>query len=292
APLYAMKQAGDAIINTKKLNSKTRKGIAKEWRYVGLGLGAFSLLGVTPFITSFIYFPAGIGLIASSFYADYYYGLKGGKSIVKDLINGDESDFEEVDTSLESDVNFSEEDEDKGSDLSGFGSDFSSFDSFGGFGGDESESLSDRYADFVDDDDEEVAFVEDDYDLEEMGNLATEFFPESPIDTSTSEDFRKGLLDVFTEGESSRGNMLTERRDIVKYYAKYMPNNDKGFSRWTRIKEHSPEYDNVAYTIYKALVAINGKFDMKNAVPNKDKLTVMEMKRTPLIYKITVKLPN
>lgn len=295
APRHAIQQAGDAVVNTKKLNDTTKKKIAKDWRIWGLVLGIFSFLGLIPGVVSFIYLPVGILMLISSGVADYYYGTKGGHSVIQNLINGDEEDFAEVE---EGEV--SEEDElDIGGERDDFGfggndSGFGGLTDFGGldddiFGSDE--TLSDRYADDFGDDDE--GGVQDDYyDPETMGALATDFFPESPIDTSTTESFREGLLEVFKSGMTTRGKMLRSRDEMVKYYAQYMPNNDKAFARWTNIRENSAEYDNIAYTIYKSLVSVDGKFDMRNAVPKGEKLTVMEMKRTPLIYKITVKLPS
>ena len=165
---------------------------------------------------------------------------------------------------------------------------FEGFDDFGGFGDDEDETFKDMYAGFDDEEEEEDFEI----DPESEGESSSEYFPASPIDTSTADSFRKGLLDVFQSGQYTKGEMLQKRDEIVRYYAKYMPNNDEGISKWYNIEENSTEYDNIAYTIYKALVSIDGKFDMRNAVPNGDKLTVMEMKRTPLIYKITVKLPS
>lgn len=293
APLYAVRQAGEAVINTKKWNPKTKKMFSKDWRFWGVGLGIFSLLGFLPFITSFIYFPVGIGLMLSGLYCDYYYGKNGGESIIEQLIKGDESDFDELEdeSGLEQEdegdegLGFDESEESAGG-LGDFGG-FGGFDDFGGFG-DEDDTFSDRYAGHEDEEEEE----EDYYDPEEMDGTATDYFPESPIDTTTTESFREGLVNVYTSGMNTKGKMLYDRQEMVRYYAKYMPNNDKAFARWTQIREHSPEYDNISYTIYKALVSINGKFNMKHAVPAGDKLTVMEMKRTPLIYKITVKLPS
>ena len=288
APIYAIQQAGGALVNTNQLNPTTRKRIAKDWRIWGLVLGSFSLLGLFPFITSFIYLPIGILMLVSSGLADYYYGTQGGHSIIQELMKGDESDFEEDEEETE------ELDDGLDDGLGGYGSsggdDFGAFGDFSGYGDmeEEDDTFNDRYMGF-DDEEEEVDF---EIDPESAGANATKYFPESPIDTSTTDTFRKGLLDVYQSGQYSKGEMLQKRDEIVRYYAKYMPNNDEGFSKWYNIVENSPEYDNIAYTIYKALVSIDGKFDMRTAVPKGEKLTVMEMKRTPLIYKITVKLPS
>ena len=296
APRHAIQQAGDAVINTKKLNDTTKKNIAKDWRIWGLVLGIFSFLGLIPGVVSFIYLPVGILMLISSGVADYYYGTKGGHSIIQNLIQGDETDFE----GEEEDGEELEEDGlglDGGTDGFGFGGNDTGFGGLTDFGGMDNdlfgsdETLRDRYADDFGDDDEGGS-QDDYYDPESMGALATDFFPESPIDTSTTESFREGLLEVFKSGMTTKGNMLRSRDEMVKYYAQYMPNNDKAFARWTNIRENSAEYDNIAYTIYKSIVSINGSFDMRTAVPKGEKLTVMEMKRTPLIYKITVKLPN
>lgn len=49
------------------------------------------------------------------------------------------------------------------------------------------------------------------------------------------------------------------------------------------------EYNNIAFTIYKALVDIDNKFDIKSG-KDKEKLTIVSMMKTPLIYKVEVKI--
>ena len=138
--------------------------------------------------------------------------------------------------------------------------------------------------------DSDIEEDEEDYDDIESNSEIERLFPSSPISVASDENFDQTLLKVFRDGNKNKGKDLHYRSDIVKSFAPYMVSNDATFASWKDVKEKSMEYNNIAFTIYKALVDIDNKFDIKSG-KDKEKLTIVSMMKTPLIYKIEVKLP-
>ena len=290
APSVESEDGSTSDDTTHNYTSDLFKGLA----ITGVVMGVLALLQLTGYIRVMLAPNIGYVAIALGILIDFinHYHYKGG--FITEFLQDDEDE----DTLLEGDGSESElglGDEGIGTDneFSGFGlggSDdlFGDFGGFGDFNDDGGDSLSDRYADFDDGEDED----DGDVDFEELDNQrVARLFPTSPVNTRGDDsEFDSTLLDVFRDGNRHKGKMYRKRSDILKTYAPYLPSNDDSFSKWYEIKEHSPEYDNIAFTLYKALVQINNKFAIENG--SKEKLTVFSMKRTPLIYKIEVKLPS
>ncbi|MGG4362774.1 FtsK/SpoIIIE domain-containing protein [Bacillus subtilis] len=111
--------------------------------------------------------------------------------------------------------------------------------------------------------------------------------PESNISVRSDDEFYEGLLEAFSKNQKYMGREIYERKKILSSFSPYIVTNDRSFGKWKVPKERSLEYNNVAYSLYKGLIAIEPKFENDDS-----KLTVMDIRKNPLIYKIEVQLPN
>ena len=296
---------------------KTKKGwepIFKNWTYISLGLGGMALLGSFGLVTNIVHPAIGFITFGSGFVVDYLNAKWNGTGLMKMFINIEEEEHTETTeggSEASSDPFGSSSDSDFG-DFGGFGGDSDS--DFGDFGGgsdldfsldDDDDSdfgnfgkekgglfggLSSKlssFGSFGDDEDEEEDEPDDD---EEENDEIERLFPTSPISVLSDAEFDETLLKVFKDGNKYKGRDLHTRAELVKSFAPYMVSNDSKFAKWKDITPKSTEYLNVAFTIYKALVDIDNKFEIKNK-KDSEKLTIMSMRRTPLLYKIEIKLP-
>ena len=137
-----------------------------------------------------------------------------------------------------------------------------------------------------DDEDEEDEF---DYDSEDTDNsdVGVKILPESNVETNDDYEFNRGLIKEFLKNEKYTGRYLETRKETLDSFAGLLLNNDKNFSKWLVEKERSSKFNNISYTIFKALSSINKTF----AKDETSKLTVLSVQYSPLIYKVEVKLP-
>lgn len=297
---------------------KDWENIFKYWTNISLGLGGVALLGMAGLTTNLVHPAIGLLAMGTGVLADYYNAKWNGVGFLNKYCKVEQAAETEGETSSESesglgslgDFGGSGGDFDFGSDFGsdfglgggsdddfGFGSDdidFSMDDfnedsssmesgsgfSFGGLG--KQKGLGRGSDDFEEED--------EDYEESESNSEIERLFPSSPISVASDEDFDQTLLKVFRDGNKNKGKDLHYRSDIVKSFAPYMVSNDATFASWKDVKEKSMEYNNIAFTIYKALVDIDNKFDIKSG-KDKEKLTIVSMMKTPLIYKVEVKLP-
>lgn len=294
---------------------KTKKGwepIFKNWTYISLGLGGMALLGSFGLVTNIVHPAIGFITFGSGFVVDYLNAKWNGTGLMKMFINIEEEEHTETTeggSEASSDPFGSSSDSDFG-DFGGFGGDSDFGSDFGG-GSDLDFSLDDDDSDFGnsgkengglfgglssklssfgsfgDDVDEEEDEPDDD---EEENDEIERLFPTSPISILSDAEFDETLLKVFKDGNKYKGRDLHTRAELVKSFAPYMVSNDSKFAKWKDITPKSTEYLNIAFTIYKALVDIDNKFEIKNK-KDSEKLTIMSMRRTPLLYKIEIKLP-
>ena len=275
------------------------KILIKNFRIASLIVGILSFVELTGYINILIPPIVGVFAVLLSAYCDYYLERNYDQGIIIQLIQKLSSDDE--DEELEGIGDF---DEDLGStkqELTTTGQEddpFGSFndtdfgggvknDPFAGFDGFDDTFDIDMDAYIEEDDDEEV----DDDPEEGVSSKVQQLFPQSPINTkSNGTEFGQGLLEVFMRQNKNKGKIPRTRKDLLPEYAPYLPSNDNAFANWYDIKESSVEYNNIAFTLYKVLTQINGKFDISNT--NKDKLTIIDMQRSPLLYKIEVKIPT
>lgn len=292
---------------------KTKKGwepIFKNWTYISLGLGGMALLGSFGLVTNIVHPAIGFITFGSGFVVDYLNAKWNGTGLMKMFINieeeehtetteggseassdpfggfggGSDSDFGDFGGfGGNSDLDFSlddDDDADDDSDFGGFGKEKG-----GLFGGLSSKVSS--FGSFDNAEDEEEDEPDDD---EEENDEIERLFPKSPISVLSNSEFDENLLKVFKDGNKYKGIDLHTRAEVVKSFAPYMVSNDSKFAKWKDITPKSTEYLNVAFTIYKALVDIDNKFEIKNKKYS-EKLTIISMRRTPLLYKIEIKLP-
>ena len=273
--------------------------LISKFRVASLIVGLLSFVQLTGYINILISPFVGVLAILLSGYCDYYLERNYDEGIIVQLLKRLETDEDEdsehegislADDSLDDyDMDFGGN-KNKGEvfNPTGINDPFAGFDGF-----DDDDTYEDNYGSYksalkYDDDDEDE--VEEDDDPETQNNEVTRLFPFSPVSTTSDGDFNTTLLEVFKEGNQYKGSMPRTRTDMLRMFAPYLPSNDPGFAKWYEIKERSTEYDNIAFTLYKALVMINNKFDIANG--STEKLTIFSIKRTPLIYKIEVKLPS
>ncbi|MGM9926627.1 MAG: FtsK/SpoIIIE domain-containing protein [Bacillus sp. (in: firmicutes)] len=141
--------------------------------------------------------------------------------------------------------------------------------SFGGF-------------DFGEVEDEEVE--EED---EEEDEDTTKRLGESPIRIDDDDDFEADLLDVFAENNKYTGRVINDRLRLLQSLSKYIITNDRNFGSYKSPKERSIEYNNIAYALFKGLTTVDSRFETDEA-----KLTILSVKRSPLLYKMEVILPG
>ncbi|MGN4723861.1 FtsK/SpoIIIE domain-containing protein [Bacillus cereus group sp. MYBK15-3] len=138
-------------------------------------------------------------------------------------------------------------------------------------------------------DDEFGAVLADEYEEEEEDDLNEGKYSigASPISIQSDQEFYDSLLDVFAEGNKHRGRVINERIALLRSFAPYIITNDRNFGKYKRPKERGVEYNNIAYAIFKGLVAVDSKFEK-----DENKLTVLDIKHSPLLYKVEVVLPS
>lgn len=288
---------GDGSTDANEGNEQDRI-LIQNYRVASLIVGLLSFIELTGLINILIPPLVGIVAIAISVYCDFYLEKNYNKGIIIQMVHKLKSDEEE-----ESDNDFTgttthntnqyesfEEDD-------SFGERFGSsrgrserndpFAGFDGFGNDDGAFDLD-VGDYIEEDDSQ----EEDNDPEAVSNKKIQqLFPDSPINTKGSAvEFGEGLLEVFKSQNNQKGKIPRTRKQLMPSYAPFLPSNDKAFANWYDLKERSVEYNNIAFTLYKVLTQINGKFDISNT--STDKLTIMNMQRSPLLYKIEVKLPT
>lgn len=264
----------------ERRHSKTLYALA----YAGFGLAVLSFLQYTQIIDilvqPFLGIVLGLGVAGLSDYTNNKYYDVG---LTQRFFDVDEEDALDDNRPVDiEDMEDMDEELDFESDNDDVFGSFNGFDDVGGL-----DSLANEY----DLDDDEDIFDDD----PELGSndddIVQRLFPDSPIGQTKSEvEYEERLLEVFRDGNKNKGLIPRTREDLLPAFAPYLTANDKSFARWYTIREHSMEYDNIAFTLYKSLVQINGKFDISNG--SKEPLTIFSMQRTPLLYKIEVKLPT
>lgn len=161
-----------------------------------------------------------------------------------------------------------------------FSSDGSGF-SFGALG-----DLEETESEFGDDDEEEYEIDDsEDDDEDEPYNVLRD----SPISTGSDEDFGNDLLEVFAKNSKNFGKEIGNRLDIIKSFSDYLIQNSRNFGTWKKPRERGIEYNNISYALYKSFVSINNRFGQAES---EDKMYVVDIKKSPLLYRIELSLPN
>ena len=277
--------------------------LISNFRIASLLVGILSFVELTGIINILIPPLVGVLAIILSAYCDFYLEKNYNKGIIvqfmSKLKSDDEDEQEELSGTLHTNQTHTEpgfnpqEDDFGGGNFGGSTGVFGAGrpernDPFAGFGGFDDDFNLD-VADYIEEDSQPE--IEDDDPELQVSSKIKQLFPDSPVNTKGSgTEFGEGLLDVFKSLNNQKGVIPRTRSQLLPAYAKYLPSNDKAFANWYGLKERSVEYNNIAFTLYKVLTQINGKFDISNT--STDKLTIMNMQRSPLLYKIEVKLPT
>lgn len=170
-------------------------------------------------------------------------------------------------------------------DLDGFGS-FGDGQDFGSFEDDEEESAFSFDMNDLDDNEEDVDFDEDDDDEEE--DTDGRVIPNSSVETSDDYVFKEGLIQEFIKNRRYEGRYLETRKETLDSFSGLLLNNDKSFAKWKVERERSKVFNNIAYTLYKALIDVDKSF----ATDESAKMTILSITHSPLLYKIEMKLPQ
>lgn len=136
-----------------------------------------------------------------------------------------------------------------------------------------------------DDEDEEEDFEDEEINDSDYG---VTILPDSSIETKDEYEFRQGLVKAFMRNEKYKGRYLDTRKEVMDSFSNIILNNDKSFTKWVVERERTALFNNISYTIFKALSSINRSF----AKDDTAKLTIMSIKYSPLLYKIEAKLPQ
>lgn len=116
----------------------------------------------------------------------------------------------------------------------------------------------------------------------------------SSISTVSNEEFAQDLLDVFARNARYQGTEIGGRVDLIKSFSEYLIQNDSSFGKWKRPKERGVEYNNIAYSLFKGLSQIEQQFGkyVEDIDDEDDKMVIVDMKKSPLLYRIELELPS
>lgn len=128
--------------------------------------------------------------------------------------------------------------------------------------------------------------IEEDVEVMEVATRSTKSpIPYSPINVKADyEDFLEQLKQVYLANEKYRGNRSTDRTELLTSLSGYLISNDKKFGNWDVVESRGVEFNNIMYTLYLGLIAMDKRF--KDTNPD-NQIVVHELKENPLMYKIT-----
>lgn len=296
SPIFLTKYVFNSLIEEKTDDSGNKstkfdldldnaKDFFRYVSYAGLFLFSTSILGQTIGLNTlhnnYIGIGAGLFSIFGGEFFNWKYFNQGLISRFKPNPNpkADEmsNNFNEDENPLGDSLNSMEEN----SDFGGF--DFGNADEnseFNGFNLDNESNVSNL--NLMDDDEEE------DYEEYDSEDVNSKILGPSEVDTSDDYIYKQDLIKEFKKNERYKGRYLETRKETLDSFAGLLLNNDKSFTKWKHERERSVLYNNIAYTLYKALIDINGQF----AKDDKEKVTILSIMYSPLLYKIELKLPQ
>lgn len=274
---YVFEQMSDGK-NTKE----EWKNVMKPLQIFGAGLFIVSLLAKvvgfnTPHIPLLGIF-VGLTVVAACIIIDYQVYKSGPIAKFKGEVPDETEESPADDTSDPFNLGGLSDNEDGGMDFFNMGDD----DTFGSQNLAFGESTMENKLEF----NEEAPYESDEDDEEDADDLLAP----SDINIMDDEDFKLGLLEQFKKNAKYQGRYIPERKKLLDSFAGMLVTNDKKFSKWVTEKEHSVTYDNIGYTIYKALIDISKGF--AKAEGSESKITIVNITSSPLMYKIELRLPS
>ena len=110
----------------------------------------------------------------------------------------------------------------------------------------------------------------------------------STISSDDKLEFENALVHHYNSNYArNKGKYIPQRKELITSFSELIVSNDDSFKNWKKERERSVVYCNIAYTLYKALSNMTPKFESSD-----EKLVVMDIQSSPLMYKVSVKLPN
>src|SRR5690625_1210326 len=177
------------------------------------------------------------------------------------------------------DTSFSLFDEDEGEGLE-LGHDMDA----GGMAFGELEEREDSLFGMDDGEDDYEETEDEDEDFDTGSGLA-----ESPISVESDDSFMNDLLEVFAKSDRYMGKMIPERIQLVHSFSEYLIQNNRNFGSWVRPRENGVVYNNIAYALFKGLCQLETQFA---SYQNEDRMHIIDIKESPLLYRIELELPD
>ena len=105
--------------------------------------------------------------------------------------------------------------------------------------------------------------------------------------TDNIKEFEKYLIEQYIENDKKAMKYTRARKDILKYFRKYFIKNNMNLNDFEDVEPRTSEYNNISYHLYEGLSQIYPEF-----IKNKDKFYVDSIVKSPLVYKVSVQLPE
>lgn len=110
--------------------------------------------------------------------------------------------------------------------------------------------------------------------------------PYSDINVKADYDtFLDQLKQVYLANEKYRGHRSTDRAELLSSLSGYLISNDRKFGNWDVVEPRGYEFNNIMYTIYLGMIAVDKRFKETSA---DNVIIVHELKENPLMYKIVI----
>lgn len=146
------------------------------------------------------------------------------------------------------------------------------------------------YIHFIDD----ILESEGNFSVLEKSNVLGDLFEFPALNLNTTytatenvKDFESFLMSQFIDNDKKAMTYMRERKDILKYFRKYFIRNNENLSIYEDVEPKTREFNNISYHLYKGICDIYPTFELK-----KDKFLVDSIVKSPLVFKVSVKLPK
>lgn len=129
--------------------------------------------------------------------------------------------------------------------------------------------------------------------LEKSDVLGDSFeFPALNLNTTftSSEDnkeFESFLINQYISNEKKSMKYIRKRKDIMRHFKRYFVLNSENLSDYVDIEPRTKEFNNICYFLYRGITHIYPEYAKK-----KHKFRVDSVIKTPLLYKVSVRLPE
>lgn len=105
--------------------------------------------------------------------------------------------------------------------------------------------------------------------------------------TDDIKSFENFLMEQFLANSKKSMTYIRQRKDILKHFRKYFIKNNTNLSTFQDIEPKTKEFNNICYHLYQGISEIFPEF-----VHKKDKFKAESIVKSPLVYKISLSLPD